>query len=82
MDRVGAVGFSLGVYSVLGLGSDEVSKAGFINYYDRFPDKTDCEWMNASGLDLNTIDEIRYESSNLDPRVGSILSIGLRCLKH
>ena len=30
MDRVGAVRFSLGVYSVLGLGSDEVSKAGFI----------------------------------------------------
>ena len=82
MDRVGAVGFSLGVYSVLGLGGAEVSKAAFIDYCDRFPDKIDCGWMNASGLDLNTIDEIRYESSNLDPRVGAILSIGLRCLKH
>jgi len=33
--------------------------------------------MNASGLDLSTIDEARYESSNLDPRVGAILSIEL-----
>ena len=75
MHRVGAVGFSLGGYSVLGLGGAEVSKAGFIEYCDRFPDKIDCGWMNASGLDLNTIDEARYESSNLDPRVGAILSI-------
>ena len=33
--------------------------------------------MNASGLDLNTIDEACYESSNLYPRVGAILSIEL-----
>ena len=75
MDRVGAVGFSLGGYSVLGLGGAEVSKAGFIDYCDRFPDKIDCGRMKASGLDLNTIDEARYESSNLDPRVGAIVSI-------
>ena len=31
--------------------------------------------MNASGLDLNTIDEARYESSSLDPRVGAVVSI-------
>ena len=59
MDRVGAVGFSLGGYSVLGFGGAEVSKAGYIDYCDRFPDKIDRGWMNASGLDLNTIDEAR-----------------------
>lgn len=31
--------------------------------------------MNASGLDLNTIDEARYESSSLDPWVGAVVSI-------
>jgi predicted dienelactone hydrolase len=75
MERVGAVGFSLGGYSVLGLGGAEVSKAGFIDYCDRYPDKVDCGWMNASGLDFNTIDEARYESSNLDERVGVIVAI-------
>lgn len=75
MDRVGALGFSLGGFSVLGLGGAEVSKERFIDYCTRYPDKLDCGWMNANGLDFDAIDAVRYEQSNRDPRVKAIVAV-------
>lgn len=75
MERVGAVGFSLGGYSALALGGAEVSKSHFIDYCRSFPDKLDCGWMNAAGLDFDAIDAVRYEQSNRDSRLKAIVAV-------
>lgn len=75
MDRVGALGFSLGGHSVLSLAGERVSKAMFIAYCDRNAGLIDCGWMQAAGVDFTAIDAELYEKSNLDDRVGAVVAI-------
>jgi predicted dienelactone hydrolase len=75
MSRVAAMGFSLGGHSALSLAGITVSKAQFIAYCETYPDKIDCGWMNAAGLDFQTIDQTRYEQSNKDSRLSAVVSV-------
>lgn len=73
--RVGVIGFSLGGHSALSISGIEVSKQGFIDYCDQYPDKIDCGWMNAAGVDFSAIDQALYEQSNKDQRVRATVAI-------
>jgi len=75
MSRVASMGFSLGGFSALSVAGVTASKAQFIDYCATYPDKIDCGWMNAAGLDFQAIDQARYEQSNKDPRVGFVVSV-------
>lgn len=73
--RVAALGFSLGGHSALSLGGLTVSKQMFIDYCDANKGLWDCGWMQAAGVDFQTIDTARYEASYRDPRVGTVVAV-------
>ncbi len=75
MDKVGAVGFSLGGYTVLGLGGATVKKQKYIDYCVQFPKLGDCKWYSSAGVDLSQIDAPKFEQSNLDKRIKTIVAI-------
>ena len=72
--KIGAVGFSLGGHTVLGLAGAQVKKQKFIDYCNQYPDLSDCVWIQK-GVDLKDIDEARFGQSNLDPRITAIVAI-------
>jgi len=75
LTRIGAVGFSLGAYTVLGSAGARVSKQAFIDYCDAHPTMWDCSWYARGGVDLNDADQPKFEQSNLDPRIAAVVSI-------
>lgn len=75
LDRVGAMGFSLGGFSALALAGVEVSKDRFIAYCAANPDVADCGWMNRAGLDFQSIDAAQYDASHKDPRVLAVVTV-------
>jgi len=74
-EAIAAVGFSLGGYTVLGTAGAQVSKAAYIDYCDANAGLMDCGWLAEGGVDLATIDQTRYEQSNLDPRINAVVAI-------
>lgn len=73
--RVAAVGFSLGGHTALAAAGVRVSKPAFIAYCERFPDRIDCGWMNAAGVDFAAIDARRYEADLRDGRIDAVAAI-------
>lgn len=73
--RVGALGFSLGGYSALGVSGVRLSKVAFIDYCDRNAGLVDCGWMQAAGVDFDAIDQTRYEGDYRDPRISAVAVI-------
>lgn len=73
--RIGAIGFSLGGYTVLGAAGARASKQGYIDYCNQYSGMMDCGWLKAGGVDFNQIDTARYEQSNLDPRIAAVVSV-------
>lgn len=74
-NKVGAIGFSLGGYTVLSLAGARASKAKFVNYCDQYAGKMDCIWYEAGKIDLAAIDPVPYEQSNADPRIKTFVAI-------
>jgi predicted dienelactone hydrolase len=75
LTRVGALGYSLGGFSALGLAGVQVSKAAFMAYCDRNPDQLDCGWMRSAGVDFTAIDQSRYDATHRDPRISVAVAI-------
>jgi predicted dienelactone hydrolase len=75
MDRVAAMGFSLGGAAALSIGGAALSKADFISYCAQSIEKPDCDWMIAAGVDFEGIDQELYEADWSDPRIGAVLAI-------
>lgn len=75
MSRVGAVGFSLGGFTVLSATGARVSKDLYVDYCRRFPGSWDCAWFESSGVDLESTIETRFEQSNLDDRIKVAVAI-------
>jgi predicted dienelactone hydrolase len=75
LERVGAMGFSLGGYATLAVAGVTVSKDRFIAYCEAHPDEIDCGWMNEGGLDFQAIDRALYEQDNRDARIAAIVAI-------
>jgi predicted dienelactone hydrolase len=74
-DNIGAIGFSLGGYSTMGLAGARVVKQDYIDYCDKAGDMMDCGWFARGNLDLNSIDQTMYERSNRDPRISVATAI-------
>jgi predicted dienelactone hydrolase len=68
-------GFSLGGHSALAMGGVRVSKARFIEYCVRNAGLGDCGWLQAGGVDFNSIDATRYEADLSDPRITRVIAI-------
>jgi predicted dienelactone hydrolase len=68
-------GFSLGGHSALAMGGVRVSKARFIEYCARNAGLGDCGWLQAGGVDFNSIDATRYEADLSDPRITRVIAI-------
>lgn len=75
MAKVGAVGFSLGGYTVLAAAGARVNKQSYVDFCAANPSLWDCAWFAEGGVDLNTADKARFEQSNLDARVTAVVSI-------
>ena len=75
MDRVTALGFSLGGPNAMGLAGLQLSKDAFVDYCDRLPEQADCAWTAQAGVDHSDIDAALYEQSNRDDRVGAIVLV-------
>ena len=75
MGKVGAVGFSLGGYTVLAAAGARVSKQSYVEYCTANASMFDCAWFADGGVDLNTADQARFNQSNLDPRLTAVVSI-------
>jgi predicted dienelactone hydrolase len=73
--RIGALGFSLGGYTVLSTAGAQASKQGFIEYCDKYAGMLDCAWLAKGGIDLHAVDQKRYEQSNHDSRLTAVVSI-------
>jgi len=73
--KIGVTGFSLGGYSVMALGGLQLSKQSYIDYCKRNAGLMDCAWMESTNLDLNTIQQDKYEANYVDPRVKLIVAI-------
>ena len=75
MDRIAAMGFSLGGGAALSLAGAQLSKADFISYCAHPEGTPDCDWMEAAGVDFNDIDQTLYEADWHDHRIGGVLAI-------
>ena len=73
--RVASVGFSLGGYTALSTAGARISQKDYVAYCDANYGKMDCAWFNNADIDFNTIDTDRYEQSNKDPRVTTVVAI-------
>lgn len=85
--RIGMLGFSLGGTTVLELAGARADLSGYIRYCAEHPGMMDCQWFAggrgyAGGeqvavepFDLRTIDKTRFEQSNRDPRIASVVAV-------
>lgn len=74
-DQVGAIGFSLGGYTVMSLAGAKASKAKYIDYCDQFKGMMDCGWFAQANIDFDAIDPAPFEQSNADPRINAFVAI-------
>ncbi|KQT53901.1 MULTISPECIES: alpha/beta hydrolase family protein [unclassified Aureimonas] len=74
--RVGAVGFSLGGFSVLALAGARADAAAYADYcsVDRGA-MSDCAWYARGGVDLRRLDGKRFGGSFEDPRIRTVVAV-------
>ncbi|PCI02733.1 MAG: dienelactone hydrolase [Hyphomicrobiales bacterium] len=75
LDRVSAVGFSLGGYTVLGLAGARVSKQKYVDYCLSYPHFLDCAWYAAAGVNLANMNAEKFGQSNLDKRIKTVVAV-------
>lgn len=86
--RIGILGFSLGGSTALELAGARPDLDGFIRYCDEHPPGAlDCSWFRggrgyAGGefvkvepFDLRSIDRVRFEQANHDPRINAVVAV-------
>lgn len=75
-DAIGALGFSLGGYSVLTLAGASVSAAKYAAYCETHAWQHDCLWLSNGGVAFDALaQDTRYEQSNADARVSVVVSV-------
>jgi len=74
-EKIGAVGFSLGGYSVLASAGVRANVASYSSYCDRNVGKLDCGWLVRGGVDFSKIDKPRFEQSHFDKRIKLVSAI-------
>ena len=74
IDRVAALGFSLGGHTALRLLGARASKDAFIDYCEG-NEALDCGWLAEGGVDLGSIEALLYEGQDRDPRVDAAVAV-------
>jgi predicted dienelactone hydrolase len=85
--HIGVLGFSLGGSTVLELAGARADLPAYIRYCDNHADMMDCRWFAggrgyAGGeqvavppFDLRSVDRMRFEQENRDPRITSVVAV-------
>ncbi|RCW23259.1 putative dienelactone hydrolase [Ciceribacter lividus] len=85
--RIGVLGFSLGGSTAMELAGARADLDAFVRYCDSYPAMMDCRWFRGGRgfvdgepvkvdvLDLRSIDRVRFEQSNRDPRITSAVLV-------
>lgn len=86
-DKIGALGFSLGGAAVLQLAGARARLDDYVRYCDTYPDMPDCRWfaggrayvdqteVQVEPYDLRNVDQARFEQSNLDARLQTVVAV-------
>ena len=74
-DRIGAMGFSLGGYTVLALAGTRVSRDAYAGYCDTHPTMPDCVWFASGDVDMAAVDRSAFEGSSHDPRFNAVVAV-------
>lgn len=74
-EAIGALGFSLGGYSVLSLAGATVTKDAYTAYCRDYAQMMDCQWLRAGGVVFEALDDPRFEQSNRDARLTAVISV-------
>ena len=84
--RIGVVGFSLGGAAAMEIAGARADLEAYARYCDGYG-KWDCAWfaggrgyvddapVTVEKVDLRKLDRVRFEQSNLDPRVRSVVAV-------
>ena len=73
--RISALGFSLGGATVLHLAGAQMERPAYGTYCDRFPDASDCQFLQRGGVDPHTL-PAEWEASDMaEPRISAIVSV-------
>lgn len=74
--RIYATGFSYGGWTALSLGGVRGNRDGFFNYCEAAgPGSQFCAELETNGVDINAIDQEKYEASYKDRRISGIAAI-------
>ena len=73
--RIGAMGFSLGGYTVLAIAGARVEREAYARYCESNPTMPDCVWFASGDVDMRAVDRDAFEGSNRDPRVNAVVAI-------
>lgn len=86
-DRIGVLGFSLGGAAAMEIGGARADLDAYARYCETSPTMADCVWyaggkgyvkgeaVASEKVDLRQTDKIRFEQSNLDPRIRSVVAV-------
>lgn len=86
-DRIGVLGFSLGGAAVMEIAGARADREAYARYCETYPTMADCVWfaggngyvkgeaVASAKVDLRQIDKARFEQSNLDPRIRSVVAV-------
>ena len=73
--RTGIMGFSLGGYSALSLAGARASKFAYISYCKKNRSNFDCGWLADGGVDLEQINQEKYDMSHKDNRISFSIAV-------
>jgi predicted dienelactone hydrolase len=74
-ERVAVLGFFLGGTSALSLAGGRLDADVFRQACGTEPQGVDCDWFEANGVDLSTVDGNTLARSNLDPRIKMAVAV-------
>ena len=73
--RIGAMGFSLGGYTVMAIAGVRVDREAYASYCEENPTQPDCVWFASGSVDMRAVDRAAFEESSQDPRVNAVVAI-------
>lgn len=74
VDRVAALGFSLGGYDVLALAGARQDRRAFASYCSRNQHMVGCVWLRRGGVDFAALDP-RFDADLRDARVKAVIAV-------
>ncbi|MCG7393363.1 dienelactone hydrolase family protein [Microvirga sp. ACRRW] len=74
-DRIGVVGFSLGGHTALALAGARADAETYASYCEGNAAGPECAWFVRGGVNFRALDKERFNRSNLDERIKSVIAV-------